>query len=75
MIMSIIISTIIISSSSSTTTTTTTTTTTSFAHLFITSHVEIWKDALSSKQKEPYLSHHFAGAPAARGIVDLFLLP
>jgi hypothetical protein len=32
---------------------------------FLNSHVEVWKDSLSTKQKEPYLSHHFAGAAAA----------
>ena len=30
-----------------------------FVALF--SHVEVWKDSLSTKQREPYLSHHFAG--------------
>ena len=32
------------------------------------SHVEIWKDALSSKQKEPYLSHHFAGGEVVEAL-------
>ena len=33
----------------------------SSSQLVCCSHVEVWKDSLSTKQKEPYLSHHYAG--------------
>jgi hypothetical protein len=44
----------------------------SMSHPRFASHVEVWKDALSTKQKEPYLSHHFAGAMTVSSSISPF---